>query len=60
MWHEGITKMAKAPPFTKAKHAAWEKSPAGKKDAAFDKKKGIKEDSPRDMKIDKAKMARGK
>jgi hypothetical protein len=52
--------MAKAPPFLKSKHAAWEKTPAGKKDTAEDKKKGIKEDSPRDMKIDKAKMARGK
>jgi hypothetical protein len=53
--------MAKAPPFGKSKsHMAWEKSPAGKKDMAQDKKRGIKEDSPRDMKIDKAKMARGK
>jgi hypothetical protein len=55
-----MAKGGKVPAFMKSKHAAWEKSPAGKKDAAFDKKMGIKEDSPRDMKIDRAKMARGR
>jgi hypothetical protein len=32
----------------------WEKTKAGKADAALDKKLGIKEDSPRDKRIDRA------
>jgi len=39
---------------------AWDKTPAGKADDKADKKRGIKEDSARDKKLDKAKMFGGK
>lgn len=41
------------------KMKAWDKTKAGKKDDAFDKKKGIKEGSKKDFAIDKKKMKKG-
>ena len=43
-----------------AKMKAWDKTKAGKKDDAKDRKKGIKENSKKDIAIDKKAMSKTK
>ena len=53
--------MPMGPPMAKGgKVPPWEKTKAGKADSAFDKKMGIKQNSPTDKKIDNLVKARGR